>query len=80
MYSPKIKEDLIPILYRRSQVFGKPMTDLVDDILRPSLICEKADVTKNYVCLNCRSDVEYVGDDDVAYCEQCESAVFTDTP
>ena len=34
MYSPKIREDLIPILYRLSKEHGKPMTRVVDDILR----------------------------------------------
>ena len=34
MYSPKIKEDLIPILYKLAKQEGKSMTHLVDDILR----------------------------------------------
>ena len=34
MYSPKIREDLIPILYRMGQEQQKPMTRVVDEILR----------------------------------------------
>jgi hypothetical protein len=34
MYSPKIKDDLISLLYRLSRQEGKPMTRLVDEILR----------------------------------------------
>ena len=34
MYSPKIKEDLIPGLYKLAKHEGKRMTQLVDDILR----------------------------------------------
>ena len=34
MYSPKIKEDLIPGLYKLAKQEGKRMTQLVDDILR----------------------------------------------
>lgn len=34
MYSPKIAEDLIPILYRLARRKKKPMTAVVDEILR----------------------------------------------
>ena len=37
MYSPKIREDLIPILYHLGKEQGKPMTKVVDDILRDYL-------------------------------------------
>jgi hypothetical protein len=39
VYSPKIKPDLIPMLYQIKQVQGgKPMTKIVDDILRPIVL------------------------------------------
>ena len=34
MYSPKISEDLIPPLYQLSKEKGKPMTKVVNEILR----------------------------------------------
>lgn len=34
MYSPKVKEDLIPILYKLAKQELKPMTALVDEMLR----------------------------------------------
>ena len=37
MYSPKIKEDLIPVLYRLGKQKGKPITKLIDEILRKEL-------------------------------------------
>jgi len=37
MYSPKIKEDLIPILYQMAKTHKKPMTEVVDDMLRNAL-------------------------------------------
>jgi hypothetical protein len=37
MYSPKIKDYLIPFLYRIARHEGKPMTRLVDEILRPEI-------------------------------------------
>lgn len=33
MYSPKIAEDLIPILYREAKKQGKPMTRLINEFL-----------------------------------------------
>ena len=38
MYSPKIKEDLIPVLYKLAKRQGKPMTRVVDSILRKHLM------------------------------------------
>lgn len=37
MYSPKIAEDLIPLLYRLAKAQKKPMTEVVDEILRSNL-------------------------------------------
>ena len=34
MYSPKIKEDLIPILYKLAKQEVKTMTALIDQMLR----------------------------------------------
>ena len=38
MYSPKIAEDLIPVLYRVGKKEGKPMTHVVDSLLRETLL------------------------------------------
>ncbi len=37
MYSPKISEDLIPVLYRIGKAEGRPMTRIVDSLLRETL-------------------------------------------
>ena len=37
MYSPRIRDDLIPLLYRLARHEGKPMTRIVDEILRPEI-------------------------------------------
>jgi len=34
MYSPKIDEDLIPVLYKMAKAQGRPMTKIVNDIIR----------------------------------------------
>jgi hypothetical protein len=36
-YSPKIREDLIPVLFRLALAEAKPMTRMVDQILRDDL-------------------------------------------
>ena len=37
MYSPKISEELIPIKYRKAKQEKRPMTRIVNDLLRESL-------------------------------------------
>jgi len=37
VYSPKISEDLIPIIYTKAKEKKMPMTKLVNDILRDNL-------------------------------------------
>ncbi|BBO67943.1 hypothetical protein DSCA_18730 [Desulfosarcina alkanivorans] len=37
MYSPKVKEDLIPILHKLAQQEQKPITALVDEMIRAEI-------------------------------------------
>ncbi len=37
MYSPKINEELVPKLYRLGKAYKKPMTKVVDEILKEYL-------------------------------------------
>lgn len=37
MYSPKISEELIPVIYRISKSKGKPMTHIVNEILQKAV-------------------------------------------
>jgi hypothetical protein len=46
MYSPKISEDLIPLLYHLAHLNGKPMTHIVDDLLRPQVVKHHKNLTK----------------------------------
>lgn len=43
MYSPKIKEDLIPKLYKIAKKRGVPMTELVNNIVREAIENEYSD-------------------------------------
>ena len=45
MYSPKIREELIPVLYRLAQHKRMPMTKLVDGLLRESIAQYQAQQT-----------------------------------
>lgn len=54
MYSPKIKNDLIPILFRLAQERDKSMTVIVDEILRPTLIEYEEQKAIPY-CVRCYS-------------------------
>lgn len=47
MYSPEIAKDLIPILYRLGKEKKKPMTKIVDEILRPALKPEHTENIKD---------------------------------
>lgn len=75
MYSPKIKTDLIPILYCLAKEKEKPMTHIVDEIIRPALVKYEQQKAIPY-CVNCYSEVETKGKEITAYCEQCKSERF----
>lgn len=47
MYSPKISEDLIPILYITAKINKKSMTKIVDSILREHLLRISTDPPAN---------------------------------
>jgi hypothetical protein len=47
MYSPKIKEDLIPTIYRLSKENKAPMTKVVDGILRSALNDPRSPLKEN---------------------------------
>lgn len=49
MYSPKIAEDLIPTLYRLAKHKRKPMTLIVDEILRENLTIDQTQTEKKEV-------------------------------
>lgn len=77
LYSPKIKDDLIVIIYRKAKLLGKSMTQIVDEILRPELTDQEIKDDALYSCHSCKSQVDIVFDNK-GYCEFCESVVFVD--
>ena len=44
MYSPKIREDLIPKLYKLKRRHQKAMTHIIDEILRPEVLKRYAEI------------------------------------
>lgn len=76
MYSPKIREDLIPVIYRKSKLVDKTMTRFIDDLIRPILIeNDSEDIT--YFCCSCRMQVSET-DGNTGFCDNCESEVFVE--
>jgi len=56
MYSPKISEDLVPILYRLRKEQKMPMTRLVDKIIRNALASDSlpkvnAEIPATEICV-----------------------------
>ena len=47
MYSPKINEDLIPVIYKLAKKEGKTMTRLLDEILRKELKKREGEVCRD---------------------------------
>lgn len=62
MYSPKIKEDLIPVLYKLAKQERKPMTKLVVEMLR-SEIAKRAGQIRQINIENAPTSVKKTADD-----------------
>lgn len=69
MYSPKINERHIPVIYRMAKSEKKTMTKIIDNILHNTLyeLCH---------CQSCNAVIEVEIGTDTAYCEYCETEVF----
>jgi hypothetical protein len=75
VYSPKIKEDLIPILYRLANEKDKPMTRVVDEILRKELVVYEQQKEVPH-CVSCYSKLDLDSRKVTAYCKLCRSETF----
>ena len=69
MYSPRIEERLIPVLYRVAKADKKPMTKIVNEILTKDLFVIK-------YCRNCNKQIEVEKTDKTAHCSFCQSEVY----
>jgi len=69
MYSPRIDEKHIPVLYRRAKREKKPMTSVVNEILSDYLYL-------TVHCQSCNAEIEIEDGAETAYCEFCECEVF----
>jgi hypothetical protein len=49
MYSPKVKGDLIPILYKIAKQEQKPMTALIDEMIRAEIAKRNGQVNQTNV-------------------------------
>jgi DNA-directed RNA polymerase subunit RPC12/RpoP len=72
MYSPQLADDLITELYLEAKRRKKPMTKVLNDIVRFYFSSET--VIKH--CLNCRTEVTSDHNQNTGFCEFCDSEVF----
>lgn len=77
MYSPRIADDLIPKLYRMAKEKSKPMTKIVDDIIREYVLSiETEDNNKIAFCSSCLKTLDEADEQqNTAYCNSCETIV-----
>jgi hypothetical protein len=73
----KIKPDVMVILCQRSEEAGKPITDMIDEMLRSSLLDGFGKVV-TLKCHNCKHEIDYEINCSQGYCDYCESVVFVD--
>ena len=71
MYSPKIKEELIPVLYKKAKLQKIPMTRLVDNLIRSAL--EVREQQLRYKCSSCKSVIDADYNQHEAYCDICQT-------
>jgi hypothetical protein len=69
LYSPKINDEYIPALYRIAKNQGRPMTKIVNEVIA-TFIKQR--------CKNCLTELDLDEPSNTAYCEYCESIVFTE--
>lgn len=56
MYSPKITEELIPVLYHTAKSKGVPMTRLVEQLIRTALADEDLPEAARDILSSCSMD------------------------
>ena len=72
MYTPQLADDLIAELYLEAKRRSRPMTKVLNDIVRYYFTNE---MTTKY-CSKCRTEIQTEVNQTTGYCEFCESEVF----
>jgi hypothetical protein len=77
MESVEIKPDVMVVLCQRAEEAGKPITALIDEMLRSTLLdgFGKCVALK---CNKCKGEIDYEINYSQGYCDHCESVVFID--
>lgn len=77
MKTVKIRPDVMVILCQRAEESGKSITDMIDEMLRSSLLngFGKSVILK---CTKCKNEIDYEINVSQGYCDYCESVVFID--
>lgn len=78
----EIKSDVLNILIEKAEEQGKPLTEIIDEILRKMLFthCSNGSLLNpiQLICHNCRNEIDYEINNSQGYCDYCESVVFID--
>lgn len=74
----EIKPDIMLFLTEKAKQEHKPITDILDEILRSKV--QIGFLTSNCIlkCHNCKNEIDYEISDSKGYCDFCESIVFID--
>lgn len=78
MEAVEIKPDVMVFLCQKAEEEGKPITDVIDQILRTGLI---NGIKENHLilkCNKCKNEIEYEINYSEGYCDHCECVVFID--
>lgn len=78
MHAIEIKPDVMLYLCQIAEQQDRTITEVLDEMLRTSIL--KKGETKEivYACCNCRNPVDYDINGKEGYCDYCESVVFID--
>lgn len=72
----EIKPDIMLFLTKQAEREHKPITDILDEILRSKVQIGFLVSNCTLKCHNCRNEIDYEISDNKGYCDYCECIVF----
>lgn len=78
MQAIEIKPDVMLYLCQIAERQGRSITEVLDEMLRTSILKNDNSIEIAYTCYNCKNPVDYDINGKEGYCDYCESIVFID--
>lgn len=72
----EIKPDIMLFLTEQAEREHKPITDILDELLRSRVMVGFLSNNGSLKCHNCRHEIDYEISENKGYCDHCESIVF----